>query len=220
MILKKIIYSLVIFTCISCIPDENWKKEIIETYTVRRGDMKYHRDQLIYKEVNYYSDTDQLVERRFFNKDGSEKGKEVYTYDDKGLCISSDYLDPSGEKLSYYEFFYDANGNRIRSVAYEAATKDLLRIERFQFDDKGNRITKEILDANSIVNQTFRFGFDEMGNEITMAAIDADNELIFTETHDITSIDPDGKWKLSWGFRDKVPKTVRYRETEKIEALK
>ncbi len=218
--MKNLLYILLFFVCCSCIPDKNWKKEIIETYTVRRGDMKYHRDQLIYKEVNYYSEDDRLVERRFFNKDGSEKATEVYAYDANGQCISSDYIDPSGAKLSYYEFFYDAEGNRIRSVAYEAESGELLRIERFEYDDLGNRTMKEILDANSIVNQSFRFGFDEMGNETSMAAIDANNELIFTETHDITSRDPDGKWKLSWGFRDKIPKTVRYRETEKIEALK
>lgn len=215
--------NFVLLACIcflaSCTPDKNWKKETVETFTVRKGEQKYHRDTRSYKEVNYYDEKNHLRERHIFDKVDSLKGKEVYEIGANDLATGSKYYAPDGTLLSYYTFHYDNAGNKIRTAAYEAETDELLRLERFEYDNRGNRIRKEILDQNSVVQQSFRFGFDDSGNEINIAAFTKDDELIFEENHDITTYNSDGKWKQSWGFRNKTPKSVKYRELEKTTPL-
>ncbi len=205
---------LMLFT--NCVNDKNWEKESLEVYTIKPGDKSYAKDKLSYLEINYYDETDKKVIKEFYHKDATLKGKEKFKYNDKGDIVESQYFDNDDRLLSTYKYEQNALGQTEKKFAYEGDSNTLLRIERFTYDLDGNRITKEILDQNAKVNRTYAFGFDDTGNEIFMAVMDSLNNEIFTENYSITRKDLDGTYIQAWGLIGKEPKTVRYRNVEKI----
>jgi len=209
-------YCIILLALVCCTPEKNWQSETIEIYTVLPGDKKYSRDKLSYKEINFFNELEILVERHFYDKSGTFKAKEIFDINKEGLARGSDYYDNNGTLLSYYKFDYNTERLPNQKMAYDGTNDELLRIEEYQYDERGNRITKRILDQSSTLSRTYGFGFDEFGNEIFMAVMDSLGNEIFTENYSITRKDPDGRYLQSWGLIGDDPKTVKYRTFEKI----
>ncbi len=216
--IRSIIFSLgTLYLFVACSPSlmDNEVSKIIKTtvFSVEGSDT-YQIDTVQYIEKEYFDHRDVKLEHQFLNPDGTLKGKEIYEFNaGSKYAKSSTYTDNQGNPLSYYKFLYDANGNRISSHGHDAANDELLRIERYQYDDKGNRTIKEIRDASDVLNRSFQFTYDEEGNIKSMTVLSSEGKILLREDYKIIGRDKKTNvWVEMWGFRGTIPNSCKLRE--------
>jgi len=154
-----------------------------------------------------------VVDKTFFNQDQTVKGKEVYKYNKQNeLPMGSEFYGPDGSVLSTYKYEYQ-DTLKSKSFAYAGTTDELLRIERFQYDPRGNMVRKMILDENEVVQKSFMFGHDQYGNEVKMVVTDPDDNIILSETYEIVTVDENKRWIEKYGYvnDNKKPSTFYHR---------
>ena len=138
------ILLLIIGLLSSCKQDIKPASVITEVYEVDGGASdNYAKGSLKYME-HENSQNGVVTSKTIYNQDQSIKGKEVYTFgDNKKLPTGSKFYGPAGELLSTYKYTYDDTLKTL-SHAYAGDTDELLRIEGFQYDNKGNMVRKTI----------------------------------------------------------------------------
>ena len=199
---------------IGCKSDKVSKSSIItEVYEVDEGaDNDYAKGQLKYMEHENF-EGERMVDKTFYNKDQTIRGKEVYQFEGKSKYpIGSKYYDQNGKLLSTYKFTYQ-DTLKIQSQAYEGDSDELLRIEGFQYDNKGNRVSKTIYNDLNQKQKSFLFGHDANGNEIKMVLLDQNDNLVLSETYEIVTMTSDGEWLEKWGYLNdsKAPVTFYHK---------
>jgi len=142
------------------------------------------------------------------------KAKEVYDFASGSIYAKgSTYYDADGSKLSYYKFMYGADGKRISSHAYDASNDELLRIERYQYNNDGLRNVKEIRDGGDVLNRSFMFGYDADGVQNSLTVADPSGKVLFREDYKIIGRDKQTKdWTEMWGFIGRTPNSCKVRE--------
>lgn len=158
-----------------------------------------------------------MVDKTFYNKDQTIRGKEIYTFDGNSIYPSgSKYYDKSGALLSTYKFKYQ-DSLKIQSEGYEGDSDELLRIEGFQYDTKGNMVSKTIFNSFNQKQKTFLFGHDANGNEIKMVLLDQNDKQVLSETYEIVTVAEDGDWIEKWGYLNdsKAPVTFYHKKRSK-----
>ncbi len=212
--LKSAIYILSLFVICSCTQEssDNYTDitEAIEIYNVVEDETGAGQGKLMYKESTRYKGKNKPVWRQFYDNQGQPKGQEKYLYTDEDLPTKSEYYDTSDSLLSTYLLTNDNNLKR-RSVAMQGAQEEILRIEEFDYDDAGNRITRTIKTAASDVDKVYHFGFDEYGNETQLTVKDGNGKVLYIINYTITKKDKDNRWTESWGFQNDKPIQVKYR---------
>jgi|GEM_PF-2326084 len=212
--LKLAFYILLIVAICSCTQDQSANyagiTEAVEIYTVTEDETGAGQGSLMYKESTKYKGKNMPIWRKFFDNEGKPKGEERYLYTTGDLPTKSEYYDTNDSLLSTYLLTNDKSLKR-RSVAMQGAQEEILRIEEFDYDDKGNRITRTIKTAASAVDKVYHFGFDDYGNETSVMVKDGAGKTLYTIDYTITKSDDHNRWTESWGFQNDKPMQVKYR---------
>lgn len=186
---------------------------ITEVYEVDSGaDDKYAKGSLKYMEHENFEGK-RMVDKTFYNNDQTIRGKEIYTFEGNSIYPSgSKYYDKSGALLSTYNFEYQ-DSLKIKAEGYEGDGDELLRIEGFQYDNKGNMVSKTIYNSYNQKQKTFLFGHDANGNEIKMVLLNQDDKQVLSETYEIVTISENGEWLEKWGYLNdsKTPVTFYHK---------
>jgi hypothetical protein len=214
---KFIIYlGCVLFLFTACKSKSSSERiENIEIYSTKGTDKSVSQDSMQYFEsTKYDGEVKQAI--AYYDKDGKLKGTEkfIYAETDK-LPIGSNYVDDKGATLSYYKFVNDAKGHKIASYAFDASNDELLRVERFYYDLKGNVIRKSIHTASYGKTRSYVFNYDADGNETGMKILSASDSLLINDEYTIAKKDTKNKWTERWGLVNGVPKTMHKRTTSK-----
>lgn len=177
-------------------------------YEVNTAAESYSAGPMRYMEASYY-ENNRIISKTYYNNDQTVKGKEVYTHADKDtLPESSIYYDGQGVTQATYKFT-NQDGHQVQRDGYDGITGGLLRQERYQYDKKGNRVKKIIIDSENIKQRTFLFGHDTYGNETQMTILDYKDEEVASEEYEIALVDDQNRWVQKWGYTpgSKYPKT-------------
>lgn len=186
----------------------------IETqiYAVKGSNTEFEKDSLQLVEIEFFNDADQLVKKEFYNQNKELNGVQTYLYENNSSTYHrSEYKDPDGTLLSYYKHDYDKNGNIISSRAFNGLTDEFLRIERFEYNDKNQRISRDIRNVADEVQRKFSFKMDAFNNEMSMMVQQADEKVIFNEQYKITKYNDQKQWLEKWGFINDIPNSYRER---------
>jgi len=214
--MRILIFSfLAFYTFIACQePNPEVVKTIKTTVYSVQGTEQYKIDTIQFIEKEMFDQRDVKLEHHYLFPNGDLKAKEIYDFaGGSKYAKGSSYLDFDGNKLSYYTFMYDATGNRISSHAYDAANDELLRIERYQYNDQGLRSVKEIRDAKDVLNRSFLFGYDAEGIQNSLTVSNNDGKVLFREDYKIIGRDKQSnEWVEMWGFVGKTPNSCKLRE--------
>lgn len=175
--------------------DEN---EQLKKTTLKYKDVKYHRGEL-------------LVRQDFYEVDNTLKGFEVITKEKDGGV--SNYYSADSTLLAIYHLAYVPGTDRImRKEGYDGETKELLRIETYEYDEMSKEIkSKVIFDAAGAPVRKFVMGLDKFGNELTVAVMNPDGTAIANESYEIIASDKVGRWSERWGTVNGEVKTFQRR---------
>jgi hypothetical protein len=209
----KLFFGLCLFVCLlACNADKTGESyiETIEIYKTVGDKSTAQKGALTYKEVTTYLSKDRPEKRDFYNKQGILDATEVYEYTTELLPMKSNYYDSQGNLLSQYVFTNEGD-KRTRSVGIDASNNEILRIEEFDYNEKGYRVSKTVKDPSSAVQRKYMFGFDNFGNETALTVLDGMGKPLFIETYSITQKAADNTWTECWGFRNDEPSLVKYR---------
>jgi hypothetical protein len=189
-------------------------KTIKTTVFTVEGTSAYQIDEIRFIEKEMFDQRDVKIEHHYLNPDESLKAKEIYDFaPGSRYAKGSTYFDADGTKLSYYKFMYNAKGQRISSHAYDASNNELLRIERYQYNDRDLRNVKEVRDADDVLNRSFLIGYDDEKNENSLTVADATGKVLFREDYKIIGRDKQtNEWVEMWGFIGKTPNSCKVRE--------
>lgn len=189
----------------SCGKDVKSATVITEVYEVDGGASDiYAKGSLKYMEHESFNG-EKVISKTIYNQDQSVKGKEVYTYtDNKELPTGSKFYGMAGELLSTYKYTYE-DTLKSYSHAYAGDTDELLRIEGFQYDNKGNMVRKTIFNELKQKQKSFMFGHDQYGNEVKMVLTDQNDKMILTETYEIVTVDEKKRWIEKYGYVNANP---------------
>ena len=170
--------------------------EIFNVEKTDSGELK--KTTLKYKDVKYHRD-DLLVRQDFYQVNNTLKGYEVISKDgDKGI---SNYYSSDSTLLAIYNLEYQPSTNLIvRREGYDGQTKELLRIETYEYDATHKEMnTKLIFDANGVPMRKFKMTLDSQGNEKTVAVLNPDGSVIANESYEVIAKDGSGRWTERWG---------------------
>ncbi len=187
------------------------KTESTEIYDMVESNGEYSQGNLTFAESYVYDEDGNKLKHLIRQKDNSLH-REAYIYD-KGQLKKSNYYDANDSLLSYYIYEY-ANSLITKRLAHEAATDELLRIDEYDYNAKGQLIKQYIKDATGNINRTMAFGYDDHGNETQVTIRDADNRILLTEEFRILDLDVDKRWLERWSLDNDTPLTVRKRKLE------
>lgn len=163
------------------------------------ADDNYAKGKLKYMEQENFKGK-RLLDKTIYNEDQSIRGKEVYVYDNNSKYPSgSKYYDKEGTLQSTYKFKFQDSLKTI-SEGYEGDGGELLRIERFQYDNKGNMVRKTISNSLNQKQKSFLFSHDANGNEVNMVLLNAEDKQVLSEAYEVVSKTKDGKWLEKWGY--------------------
>lgn len=194
----------------SCKKDVKSSSVITEVYEVDGGaNDNYAKGSLKYMEHENFNNG-VVTSKTIYNQDQSIKGKEVYTFEDNvKLASGSIFYGPAGELLSTYKYTYEDTLKSF-SHAYAGDTDELLRIEGFQYDNKGNMVRKTIFNELKQKQKSFMFGHDQYGNEVKMVLTDQNDKLILTETYEIVTVDGKKRWIEKYGYVNDNPSPATF----------
>lgn len=206
--------SLVLFSCAEPNPIVQEINE--ERWAVSERNGEFKKDSVQFLEKYLYNDDGVLQAHVFYNADGSlrSKDKNIFKKGQK-YPVGSQYLDKNNKPLSIYEYEFN-NGLKKESRAFEVATKELLRVERYDYDENQNLIQKDILNVARDTLRTFKYTYDANGNEEKVEVLDENKKILLTELFNIKKLDKHNAWTEKWGFVNDKPfsyrvRTIRYK---------
>lgn len=207
--------SLVFFSCTEPKPVILEINE--ERWTLSEKDGEFKKDSIQFLEKYLFNDDGVQQAHVFYNTDGSlrAKDKNIFKKGEK-YPVGSQYLDANNKPLSIYEFEFD-DGLKKEARAFEVATKELLRLERYNYDQFQNLIQKDILNITRDTVRTLKYSYDENGNEKKVEVYDNNKKMILAETFQIKKLDKNKAWTEKWGFVNDKPfsyrvRTIRYKK--------
>ena len=87
-----------------------------------------------------------------------------------------------------------------RREGYDGQTKELLRVETYEYDKKHQEMNKKIiLDASGALVRKFEMTFDSQGNEKNVLVLNPDDSVVAKESFEIIAKDKEGRWTERWG---------------------
>lgn len=206
-----IILSISLITCKEIDSQSGDTYERLEVYSVKETPEEVKKDTLQYAEVSHMNKDGKLLVKYFYNHKNELKGKEVVSNDQfTSERYRSDYFDADGNQLSYYKHIKNKYGEIMSSTAFDAASDEFLRIERYRHVD-GNRTVKEVRDVKDQIQRRMEFAFDENNNEIAIAISNSQGHDIFYERYKVSSVDDKNRWIEKWGFVNEKANSLRLR---------
>ena len=127
----------------SCNQDSEIYTEIVtEVYNVTEYSEEPKLGAIQFSDSYIYDSKGKEIQYRIYNTDGSLKGSEIKDYSETESPSKSLFYDANDQLLSYYKLEYNTDGLLDRKLGFEANTDELLRIEKYHYDQQGNRIAK------------------------------------------------------------------------------
>ena len=169
-----------------------------EIFNVVSKEGKRTKTTLKYKDVKYQRGN-LLVRQDFYQVNNTLKAFEVITKEgDKGI---SNYYSKDSTLLAIYHLFYYPDSDLIkRREGYDGQTKELLRVETYEYDKKHQEMNKKIiLDASGALVRKFEMTFDSQGNEKNVLVLNPDDSVVAKESFEIIAKDKEGRWTERWG---------------------
>lgn len=215
----RINYFLLIFLFISCTGSEPYlMQQKNEVWSVIEVDGEFKKDKITLLETYEYDEDGFEIGHLIYDIEGNLVGKELAVFDEKyDQPVGSRYYTPEDSLLSYYSIKYDKNNNKLSKWGFDGSTEELLRMESFSYDNKGNMITKEIRDAASQLQRTYQFKYDAFGNETMLTVLDSEGNELLSESYKISKFTDDKKWLENWAWRNDKPVVYRKRSFEYSE---
>lgn len=169
----------------------------------------------LYKEAFEYNAEGRISQHFQYNELGDLKSREIYpeVYGEKDT-IRTSFYDASNTLQSNYVKIYNDQKEKIEVLAYEAATKELLRKELFEYDSNNNLKSKKVFTSDNQLYRHQMFEYDKYGNETSIKIKDENGVIIFEESYDISTYDGRKMWVEKWGYRNDEPKSFRKRVLE------
>jgi len=208
--LRHIILFLLSISILSCSDSElkRVKSENLELYDIVDVNGEHEKGSLNFSESRVYDEDGKEVKHLVRQKDNS-LFREAFMYK-AGKLTRSNYYNSDSVMISYYT--YDMEGGMIKNKkSYDAQSQELLRIETFDYDTKGQLAKKSIKDASGVISRTMAFGYDQYGNEIQVTIRDGSGKILVNEEHKITQYDVNKRWLEKWSFFDDKPLSYRIR---------
>lgn len=206
-----VLASLFVTACTDSSLTKKIKTENIEVYDMIESNGEYVQGNLTFAESYVYDEDGNKLKHLIRQKDNTLQ-REAYVYED-GLLTQSNYYDANDNLLSFYT--YEIEGGKIKTrFAHEAATKELLRIDQYDYNEKGQIVKQHIKDASGTTNRTMAFGYDQHGNELQVTIRDNAEQIIINEEFRILDFDVDKRWLERWSLNGDTPLTVRKRKLE------
>ncbi len=200
----------VVFFCfsvmLSCTQDRTYTEEIMEIHSVIQGEKENKIGEILFSESELYSPDKKMEQKIQYNKDKTIKGIEKFLVKKlNNTPEKSNFYDGRDSLLSYYKMLYDGDDKLTRKIGFDASNDAMLRIEEFEYDENGNRITKYLRSSDNFLQREYNFTFDEAGNETSVTTKDGSGKIIVKEYFNISQKDKEGKWVEKWGFVNDKP---------------
>jgi len=195
----------------SCSNDSQKRKETLEIFSIKLDKDSVAIGNLTYKDVKHYDQNGYLFQQDFYNKFDELTGTEYI--DRNKMERHSEYISADSTLLSYYNLVYEYDMLMLKS-AFDGGTDQFLRAEQYQYDHRGNRLEKTILDEGGNISRVYKFIYDKFGNETGFSGFDEKGQNFLIETYKITEKDKKNRWTEKWGYRDNVPYTFYKRKIE------
>lgn len=198
----------------SCKPNEDIKPKVesLSVYEVVINNGKPLKGKPLYKEAFEYNTDGQISQHFLYDELGELRSREIYPKQYMDLdTIKTSYYDANNALQSNYVKVLDELKNKIEVNSYEAATGDLLRIEKFEYDSNNNLTSKKVYTGDNELYRHQQFEYDSYGNEIGIKIFDENNKQIFSEEYDLSTLDGNNNWVEKWGYQEGVPKSFRKR---------
>lgn len=194
---------------------EKPKVTTLNVYDVVVRDGKPNMGKPLYKEAFEYNTEGRISQHFQYNELGDLKSREIYpkVYGEKDT-IRTSFYDANNVLQSNYVRIYNDNKEKVEVLAYEAATQELLRKEKFEYDANSNLKSKKVYTADDQLYRHQMFDYDKYGNETSVKILDENRAVIFEETYDISTYDGRKMWVEKWGYRNGEPKSFRKRVLE------
>lgn len=204
--------SLILFSCGGDSLTTGPYEIATKIYGVKGSGTEFEKDTLQMIEIEHFDKDQKLIKKEFFDQNEQLTGIQTYVYENNSSTYSrSEYKSPKGILLSYYKHDYDSNGNMKSIRAFNGVTDEFLRIERFEYNAKNQRIVRDIRNSADQVQRKYGFTFDGFDNETSMNVQYANGEVLFEEEYKITKYDDQKRWLEKWGFYKNEPNSYRER---------
>jgi hypothetical protein len=184
--------------------------EILNIYKASSDGKTALKDSIIYHEDSKYVNG-KKVSTTYFENDGTLKGVENQLYSADGNETGAEYKDKQGKLLSYYKYVTDNKGRKISSTGFDGNSDEVLRIEKYGYDQLGYLSIKDIFSADNTPQKRYTFRNDAQGQPLEMNIITPQGDTLGTESYQMTKFDDKKRWVEKWGFANGEPKTCYIR---------
>lgn len=188
---------------------------ITKGYSVTTADQQVSKGEMKFMEVEDF-DKGILMKKSYFDGQSNLNGYEVFEYQGKADPQVSNYYAQDGSQLAKYELQYE-NGLKVLSKGYDANTDELLRIEKYKYDDLGNMVRKSIYDAADVLQKSYSFEHDKDGNELKMIVRNGEGKILLYEDYEIVEQDTSGRWMKKWGYLNGNNMPTTYQECSRSD---
>jgi len=216
-----LLLSILLIMLSSCSSNDNQivSSESLELYKIVSDNGEFKQGPLSFSEIHFYNTKNQEVEHHVYNADSDDPNKEYFIFEN-GTATKSEYFAPDGQKMSYYTYQYDKDGNVTEKQSFDASNDELLRIEEFEFDDQGQMTKQLIREADGQLSRTMALSYDSNGNETQTTIRDGLGNILVNEEYRITKLDDQKRWIEKWSFYNDQPISLRKRSFQKHSSTK
>ncbi len=201
--------GIIFLACSHEVPGQ--RMVIHEIYQVTGNEQTKKPTVLQYKDAKLYKGKI-LEQTSYFEIDNTLKSYEfVKKEGDKAI---TNYYSADSTLLAIYNLEYQGD-NIIKRTGYDGQSKELLRLETFEYDTEGNVTKKSIFNSEGQLSSFFRIAYDENDNEISFTRHGTGGQIVDKETFVISKTNDNGEWIERWGYRNNNPSSFHRRTFDK-----
>ena len=126
----------------------------------------------------YFNEAGDVIEKAYYNSDGSLRSKDIYKYDTSGNQIEKAYYNSDGSLEDKRIYIYDASGNEIEYAVYNS-DGSLNWKSICKYDSSGNMIELAGYRSDGSLWDKHIYKYDTSGNQIELAIYKSDGSLSY-----------------------------------------
>lgn len=173
----------------------------------------YGNEVYINKYTFKYDSKNNLIEENFYGSGEKIENSITYSYNKKGKEIECNRYNHKGLRFENIQSEYNGKGELIATNVYDEADK--LTIKKiFQYDEKGNIVSREIQHFNSNIPPPPPMGMPVAGNNKTESKDDEEMHYTQKETYKYTKYDAKGNWIERLEYFSEKLSSITEREIE------
>ena len=161
-------------------------------YVISKSYIDSASKNTIIKETFKYDSSGNKIEMRYFQKDGSEKSRTTYVYDENKKLVEES-LYRSDNLIQKYVYLYDENGNIYCKNNYGSDGITITTQNFYKYDPRGNKISEEIKTKDNKYNWKITQKYDNHNNEVEYTYYGSDTNSTTKWTYEYI-YDTHGNW--------------------------